>query len=446
LAEKRKREEEEEARKRQKNENLANHDRPKDRNSKSGTSAEDALDKFYREARIQRAQLIADSVAKIKKNFDESGVTYSEQNQDRINRDRGIIDTLIKSSNDITNEGSNWRERRVNDHLTETNDQRQNGARYQKRNESRIEKDREKMANQKTEADNISSEGAAWRERRVADQRAEEEEIEMTNKDLVIHANEKRNIRLKEMEDLKKAQANLQINDDFRKAEKVKMDRAVEDDKAFHDNAESQSDARRSGDKRNFELQDQIAKNIQKSGDELHQENVTEYRENLQDYSATDLNYRDAAKSRSEVENLEIQDEKTKFIQIKDQRSEERNLEYTEINDQKYSTQLSLNEKKNDASARSYEERQDLYKKQDEIKKPQTRPEITRAILQNESAITERSYDLGNKKVLERTVIVDGKTFTYKKIVSTTGVYYFKNGISITEQTWRDETTKLMEQ
>jgi hypothetical protein len=446
LAEKRRREEEEEARKKQKNDNLANNNRPKDRNSKSGTSAEDALDKFYREARIQRAQLIADSVAKVKKSFDESGNAFSQQNKERIDRDREIIDTLIKSSNDINNQGSNWRDKRVNEHLTETHDFLDNDARYQKRNEGRIAKDKEQMANQKTETTNISSEGAAWRERRVADQRAEEEEIEMTNKDLVIHANEKRNIRLKEMEDLKKAQANLQINDDFRKAEKVKMDRAIEEDKAFHNTAETQSEARRAGDKRTFELQDQLSKNIQKNGDELHSENVNDYRENLQDYTATDLNYRDAAKSRADVENIEIQDEKTNFLQSRDQRSEERNRDYTEINDQKYSTQLSLNEKRNEASERSYEERQELLKKQDEIKKPQTRPEITRSILQNESAITERSYDLGNKKVLERTVIVDGKTFTYKKIVSTTGVYYFKNGISITEQTWRDETTKLMEQ
>jgi hypothetical protein len=53
---------------------------------------------------------------------------------------------------------------------------------------------------------------------------------------------------------------------------------------------------------------------------------------------------------------------------------------------------------------------------------------------------------LGNKKVLERTVIAGGKTYVYKKLVSTAGAYYFKNGISITEQTWKNETTKLMVQ
>lgn len=78
--------------------------------------------------------------------------------------------------------------------------------------------------------------------------------------------------------------------------------------------------------------------------------------------------------------------------------------------------------------------------------KQQTRAQIEQAVLSDESSITERSYDMGNKKVLERTMTVGGKTYIYKKIVSTTGAYFFKNGVSITEQTWKNETTKLMVQ
>lgn len=54
--------------------------------------------------------------------------------------------------------------------------------------------------------------------------------------------------------------------------------------------------------------------------------------------------------------------------------------------------------------------------------------------------VTENSYKFGNKMITERTVTVGNKVDTYKKVVSKTAIYYFKNGASITETTWKKET------
>lgn len=54
--------------------------------------------------------------------------------------------------------------------------------------------------------------------------------------------------------------------------------------------------------------------------------------------------------------------------------------------------------------------------------------------------VTENSYKFGNKMITERTVTVGNKVDTYKKVVSKTAIYYFKNGYSITEATWKKET------
>lgn len=54
--------------------------------------------------------------------------------------------------------------------------------------------------------------------------------------------------------------------------------------------------------------------------------------------------------------------------------------------------------------------------------------------------VTENSYQQGNKIVIERVVRMGNKVDTYRKVVSKTGTYYFKNNHSITQQVWHRET------
>jgi hypothetical protein len=56
--------------------------------------------------------------------------------------------------------------------------------------------------------------------------------------------------------------------------------------------------------------------------------------------------------------------------------------------------------------------------------------------------VTENSFKLGEKMVTERTVKVGNKIDKFRKVVSKTGTYYFKNGKSISEGTWKQETLK----
>jgi hypothetical protein len=42
--------------------------------------------------------------------------------------------------------------------------------------------------------------------------------------------------------------------------------------------------------------------------------------------------------------------------------------------------------------------------------------------------------------VIERTVRRGNKVDTYRKVISKAGIYYFKNGVSITEGLWKRET------
>lgn len=59
--------------------------------------------------------------------------------------------------------------------------------------------------------------------------------------------------------------------------------------------------------------------------------------------------------------------------------------------------------------------------------------------------VTERSYEINNGKklVIERTLKIGNKVVTYSKVIAQHGIYYFKDGKSITKTTWERDTLRL---
>lgn len=59
--------------------------------------------------------------------------------------------------------------------------------------------------------------------------------------------------------------------------------------------------------------------------------------------------------------------------------------------------------------------------------------------------VTERSYEInnGNKLVIERTLKIGNKIVTYSKVIAKHGIYYFRDGKSITKTTWERDTLRL---
>jgi len=60
-----------------------------------------------------------------------------------------------------------------------------------------------------------------------------------------------------------------------------------------------------------------------------------------------------------------------------------------------------------------------------------------------QEGVNETSYELPGKTVIERTVKIGNKVDVYRKVVSKTGTFYFKNNKSITEVSWKRETLNL---
>jgi hypothetical protein len=57
-----------------------------------------------------------------------------------------------------------------------------------------------------------------------------------------------------------------------------------------------------------------------------------------------------------------------------------------------------------------------------------------------QQGVTEETYEEGNAKVVKRVVVKGNKADEYKMVVQRSGTYYFKNGSSISKNTWNNET------
>jgi len=59
--------------------------------------------------------------------------------------------------------------------------------------------------------------------------------------------------------------------------------------------------------------------------------------------------------------------------------------------------------------------------------------------------VNEESYDIPNGLVIQRTVRNGNLVVRYRKVVTKTGIYYFRGDRSITADTWRRETTVVLD-
>jgi tetratricopeptide (TPR) repeat protein len=59
--------------------------------------------------------------------------------------------------------------------------------------------------------------------------------------------------------------------------------------------------------------------------------------------------------------------------------------------------------------------------------------------------VTEETFEEGNKTVIRRIVIAGNKAYEYHKVVSRSGTYYFKDGLSISIALWDLESNKVPE-
>jgi hypothetical protein len=316
---------------------------------------------------------------------------------------------------------------------------------FSKKNKLRLETKIEELTNKTEYLSTIQSEGNSWHMRRVDSTTQQIATYNDNDRKLKISAQSHRDTRIESTENYKKMMFALSKNDGNRRSN-INQISTLKDNMKFEDQTyNDRSKNRINGNLRTFEMQKQMGVNSQTYGAELQKRNTEAFLEKTGEYHSNEEYWASAANSKREMNTSSTESQKEELSKWSEDKKDRRDENLMALNEIRHNTEMNLLQKKADAENRGFDRREELF--ENAVVEPQpSRTEIIANIQQEQDAITERSYDLGNKKVLERTVRAKGKTYVYRKIVSTSGAYYFKNGTSITEQTWRDETTNLMTQ
>jgi hypothetical protein len=390
LAERRRREEEEAEKKRKLDEALNSAVKTGGGSGNmSGSAAEDALDAFYREARRQRSQLRADSIEQEKRKF---------HNYDRY---------------------------------------------FNQKNEMRLEETIKDLNGQVEINSRIHIRGEKIHESNIQNTQEENNKYAEASKQLLLSSAKQRDGRIEDTETFKKMILNVSTKSESMREKSSRISVQKQEIANEQSSYQQRSVDRTKMAVRDLELQRKEADKALTFGVESQKARVGEFMEANEALNSNNEFFITASASKRDMNMTNVSSQKESLIANSQDKKDLRDENLMAIDDVKYNTQLNLMAKKSSAEENGFDKRDELFKTA-VLPKHQTRSEIIANVQEEEDAITERSFDVGNKKVLERTVKTDGQTFVYRKIVSTAGVYYFKNGLSITEQTWKDETTNLM--
>ena len=202
-----------------------------------------------------------------------------------------------------------------------------------------------------------------------------------------------------------------------------------------------------------------LMENRQKEANELHEGQADMKRDHRGDYAlavpeivAKKRNWRNlflgirrSAEDRRNVKSDAAQELATTYRDIgqgADIRMQERWLE-TKRKEKK--NRQFLAERESQASQRAYEDKKERESMVNTEPRSPEAMQLSEADSEVLMGIHEQSYDIPNGLVVERTVRKANKVVRYRKVVTKTGVYYFKGESSITIDTWKRETSVILD-
>jgi hypothetical protein len=279
----------------------------------------------------------------------------------------------------------------------------------------------------------IQSAAIADNERKKKDTGKEQSEAQK-RADIRIRDNEEN------VEKKREIQASVQQNDRYRKQNVEKNQELFERSEKQNEQFQRKGDTQRAENVMKTEVTRQKQQSVGDTGEQRRKQMAKQVEFEKKEASIQARDDRQGADQRITNTQLKIdqkKDEAEAFVEGKEIRSRENAIE---IERQKRDVEFAEREREGKSSNARYESRKEAFSKT--AGEPRKEEEY-KAIPGTENlkqGVTENSYKLGNKMVTERLVKIGNKVDKYKKVVSKTAIYYFRNGQSITEETWKQAT------
>lgn len=286
----------------------------------------------------------------------------------------------------------------------------------------------------------IFRDGEMNREGKLRDTERVKEKNQSEGAAMAKNAESRRQDADQELEDLEIRTEELTEQDRYRKENVRDVQDLKEENESTQSSYIKRGNVLRSDGERNAIEQKESQSAVALEGNDLQKTKVDTTAELVEQHASFESDTKSAADERraSSVDASEKEKNTLESIPVgKESLREEKNYE---IEQEKENQEFFLAENAEESRLRNYDARKALFDKDAGSNKTPEEYILPEGAEDLEEGVQERSYEQGNKMVIERTVKRGNKVDLYRKVISKTGIYYFKNERAITETTWVRET------
>ncbi len=246
-----------------------------------------------------------------------------------------------------------------------------------------------------------------------------------------------------EVADKENQQILLTANDAHRLAHTDRVEREKEQNEAYQSSYIKRGDALRTDNEYNVDRTKEVQQNVAFDGEKVRLENMEEVEEMKEDVvkSTDDVIAASNDRRASQIDNKE--DQKESLTAIGKGKEDLVVDNYYKVKQSKNNNTEMLQQGEANAQNARYDKRKELFAKDAGSPKDVDAYKLPEGAEDVPEGVSENSYQLGNKIVMERTVKMGNKVDHFRKVVSKSGTYYFKNDKAITANTWKTETINI---
>jgi hypothetical protein len=410
--------------------------------SSANEQAESELEEYYRNARKLEEQARYKAIED--KKFKNDSLIKSgniNSNEKRAEKREELIE--LETAKKTYAENAADRNRDQTNELVQRKDE-YNSFQKKAQTDSKdlIDKNTDKAANQKTSQTNLSAKGtetlvktAEETDKKKKDQQDSKSTYQSTSESRIAENNDKN-------EEKKQQQVELKGNNRYQESKSVKLaERKTELQEESAERAAKNADIQTNNEERVNQKKEQ-AKELMDKGTAKQQDTA----DRIQDKNNTAVQQLQDKRSSNE-EKIQLRQDKIENTKeaketLSEGKDEERASRAMAIEAKKAEIELAHIEQRQKSQLAQMTAAEKLKAQERGDRKSEEEYLVVEGTETLPEGVTENSFKLGEKMVTERTVKVGNKIDKYRKVVSKTGTYYFKNGKSISEGTWKQETLK----
>lgn len=392
---------------------------------------------------------------KAKEDFENRMKILEEQRQaaaqkiiDSKNKERNLTSNVNTSAEDEVEQY--YREARQKEEASRYNEviQRldENTSFYASRSKSankEIKKREEEIAGKRADMTEMEERGESANLRAVSDNDKKKKETEKNTRSYEESAKSREKINTEKVSEKKQAQDAVAASDRHRQNKVLDMNDTKERISKNEDGYKKKGDANIKNNELEVEEEFKRIEEMNREGENVRKENEEEITQKISENNKRNADLKKSADEKVQNSSLKVDQKKKTAGQIGDGKEAVILERAGSIEEKRQEREYDRLAKEQELDNQRFEKRNDLMAKEKGEQKSEDQYLPVAGTENLPEGVSENSYKLGNKMVTERTVKVGNKVDTYRKVVSKTGIYYFKNDHSITEVIWDQETLGL---